>query len=235
MRPWESVARLAEPVGASCCRGRLLGWGQVRVPSARLDGARRCGVLPGLRFLRHPEAAGSCRARPGAGGLARAHSSRRSGSFGARIGRGAVMLAVVGFVRRNHVRLPVRAHSAPSAPCPLDVFRLREFAPFLRLASARSLLIQTAARRAAPIRDMARFLVGWRVVAAAPGRAGSARLPACVGIPCDIATKAWPRRLIVSGFVTISSASVQRVHATLGIRGTPGRAGPSLPAAHSAL
>jgi hypothetical protein len=62
------------------------------------------------------------------------------------------------------------------------------------------------------------------------GRAGgrrvrSARLPACVGIPCDIATTAWPRRLIVSGFLTISSASVQRVHATLGIRGTAGRAG----------
>ena len=46
-----------------------------------------------------------------------------------------------------------------------------------------------------------------------------------VGIPCDVATMAWPRRLIVSGFLTISSASVQRVHAILGIRGAPGGAG----------
>ncbi len=44
-------------------------------------------------------------------------------------------------------------------------------------------------------------------------------------IPCDVATKVWPRRLIVSEFLTISSASVQRVHATLGIRGAPGGAG----------
>ena len=60
---------------------------------------------------------------------------------------------------------------------------------------------------------------------AARPRVRSARLPACVGIPCDITTKAWPRRLIVSGFLTISSASVQRVHAILGIRGAPGGAG----------
>jgi hypothetical protein len=61
---------------------------------------------------------------------------------------------------------------APRA-LPSGVFGPRDFAPFLRLASARALLTETAARGAAPIRDMAGFLAGWRVVAEAPGvRAG---------------------------------------------------------------
>jgi hypothetical protein len=36
---------------------------------------------------------------------------------------------------------------------------------------------------------------------------------------------AWPRRLIVKGFLTIRWANAQKVHATLGIRGAPDRAG----------
>ena len=80
---WESVARLAERAGASRCRGRLLGWGQVRVPSARGWRARGdtacCRASGSLGIQGAP---GSCRVRMGAGGSGRAYSSPRSGPFG---------------------------------------------------------------------------------------------------------------------------------------------------------
>jgi hypothetical protein len=41
---------------------------------------------------------------------------------------------------------------------PSEVFGPRDFAPFLRLASARALDTATAARGAAPLSDMAGFL-----------------------------------------------------------------------------
>jgi hypothetical protein len=62
---------------------------------------------------------------------------------------------------------------------------------------------------------------GWRW----PAASGSFGALARVGRACAVATRAWPRRLVVSEFLTISATSVQTVHATLGIRGVPGRAG----------
>ena len=89
--------------GGMSCRGRLLGWGPVRVRSAR--GWRAGGD------------AGSCRA---SGSSAVSRTSARACALCA-------------------------GRALPSA-----VFGLREFAPFLRLASARALLIQTAARGDCP-------------------------------------------------------------------------------------
>ena len=44
---------------------------------------------------------------------------------------------------------------------PSGVFGPRDFAPFPRLPSTRALLMETAARGAAPALDMAGFLAGW--------------------------------------------------------------------------
>ena len=58
-------------------------------------------------------------------------------------------------------RMPCFSAFCADLALPSSVFGPRDFAPFLRLASARALLTGTAARGAAPALDMAGFLAGW--------------------------------------------------------------------------
>ena len=185
MRPWESVVRPAERAGHGLAGGRLLGWGQVRISGARLQGraAIRRAARPRVRSVR---------------GLMRT---------------GGDTACCLGFVR----------HSRSGR--------------FVQDAAGRGRLGKSGVQ---PALGFVRWEIqtgraGGRRVRSCDNRAGAdvlagvglvwALAPVRVGASVDVATKAWPRRLIVSGLLTMSSASVQRVHATLGIRGALGRAG----------
>jgi len=74
-------------------------------------------------------------------------------------GGGIVSLVLIGKTGKGE-RETVSTFRAERA-LPSEVFGPRDVAPLRRLASARALLIGTAARGAAPMRDMAGSL-GWR-------------------------------------------------------------------------
>jgi hypothetical protein len=68
-------------------------------------------------------------------------------------------VALIGKRRKRRAGRPYTFR--PERALPSELFGPRDFALFLRLASARALLMETAALGAASIRDMAGFLAGW--------------------------------------------------------------------------
>jgi hypothetical protein len=159
----------------------------------------------------------------GSGGRA-SHPGRNPGIRGTLAARAGHGLAIVGCSDEFGFVRPRRWMAGGDAALPwLGFVRQPGSGPLVQCEQARSL--GSGMQSAARVRS-AREIGSPGCDAACCRGSGSFGALARVGWPigCDVATRSG-RRLIVSGLLTMTSASVQRVHVTQRIRGAPGRAG----------